>query len=350
MKAGDGSWVAEVKREESEPSCFGLYEGKRIFVTGGTGLIGRHLVERLLLLRAQVTVVSLDSVPVPAGCAFLRGDLREFSFCKSAVSGQQYVFHLAGIKGSVGIGRNKAASFMVPHLQFNTNVMEASRLAGVERFLYTSSIGVYPPAPVFREDEAWSGQPHEADRYAGWAKRIGELQAEAYRREYGWCPIAIVRPANVFGPGDNFDPKTAMVVPALIARVASGERPLSVWGNGKAVRDFIYADDVARGMMLALALAADGTPINLGSGEGVSIRTVAETIASQCDDPPQIVWDTSKPSGEDARVLDMSRARSRLGFECLYSFEEGIERTVKWYRDHAGQTTGRYNVFCEVSA
>jgi GDP-L-fucose synthase len=200
---------------------------------------------------------------------------------------------------------------------------------------------------VFREDDAWSGQPHEADRYAGWAKRIGELQIEAYKREYDWCPIAIVRPANVYGPGDNFDPKTAMVIPALIARVAAGERPLTVWGNGKVVRDFIYADDVARGMLLAMALAADGTPINLGSGEGISIGRVAEAIVAQGDDPPEIVWDTSKPSGEDARVLDTRRAQERLGFSCLYSFEEGIERTVRWYRAGHRHAAGRYNVFSE---
>lgn len=325
-----------------------IYSGKKVLVTGGTGLIGRPLVRRLLELGARVTVVSLDEPPAQREYEFQRGDLRDFSFCKTAISGQQMVFHLAGIKGSVGIGRKKGASFLVPTLQFNTNVLEAARLAGVERCLYTSTIGVYPPAELFREEEAWSAPPQEADRYAGWAKRMGELQVKAYEEEYGWSSVAIVRPANVYGPGDNFDPKTAMVIPALIARVAAGENPLRVWGNGCAQRDFIYSDDVARGMLLALALAADGTPINLGSGRGCSIREAAEGIVSCFENGPQIEWDTSKPSGEGARILDVTRARERLGFERAVSMKEGLRQTVEWYRRHQPELAGRYNVFYEA--
>jgi len=341
------TWNVEVKSEAVVPDDFKIYAGQRILITGGTGMIGRHLVRRLIDLGAQVTVVSLDEVAPLEGCTFIHGDLRDFGFCRSVVTGQQYVFHLVGIKGSTGIGKKKAASFMVPHLQFNTNMMEAARQEGVERFLYTSSLGIYPPAELFKEDDAWSGPPHHTDLYAGWAKRIGELQAAAYKDEYDWCPIAIVRPANVYGPADDFDVKTAMVVPALIARVASGEDPLRVWGSGGAVRDFIYADDVARGMLLALARAADGTPINLGSGEGGSIRTVAEPICSQFGNR-QILWDTSKPAGENTRILDITRAKERLNFKCLYTLEEGIKSTIKWYQENGQETSGRYNVFHEV--
>ena len=335
------------ERPPPTPDSFALYQGARVLVTGGTGLVGRPLVRRLLALGARVTVVSLDAAPAQEGYTFLQGDLRDFNVCRAAAKGQQFVFHVAGIKGSVGIGRSRAASFLVPHLQFNTNVLEAARLERVERVLYTSTIGVYPPAPVFHEDDAWSGPPQEADRYAGWAKRMGELQARAYQEEYGWCPIAIVRPANIYGPGDNFDPRTAMVIPALIARAASGERPLRVWGSGRAVRDFIFADDVARGMLLALGLAADGTPINLGSGRGVTIREVAETIVAQFEPPPALVWDPSKPSGESARVLDVTRARQRLDFHCQYTLEDGIRETVAWYLAHARQRSTRYSVFSE---
>ena len=338
----------ELKPDPTAPDCLRMYAGKKVLVTGGTGLIGRYLVRRLLTLGARTTVVSLDEAPPPDGYEFVRGDLRDFQFCKSVVTGQQYVFHLVGVKGSVGIGRSMAASFLVPTLQCNTNVLEASRLAGVERVLYTSTLGVYPPAPVLKEDDAWTAPPQHADRYAGWAKRIGELQVQAYKEQYNWCPIAIVRPANVYGPGDNFDPKTAMVVPALIARTASGENPLCVWGDGKAVRDFIFSDDVARGMLLAVALAADGTPINLGSGKGISIREAVETIVASAGGTTRITWDTSKPTGEDVRVLDVARARERLGFQCLYSFREGIERTVQWYRAAGSERHGRYNVFYEA--
>jgi len=170
-------------------------------------------------------------------------------------------------------------------------MMEAARQAGIERYLYTSSVGVYAPAETFHEDDVWSTFPSPHDRFAGWAKRMGELQAEAYRIEYGWDKIAIVRPAHVYGPNDNFDPENAMVIPSLINRAMGGEDPLTVWGDGTPVRDFIHARDVARGMMLMVEEGVN-EPVNLGSGSGASIRDIVEIIVANLPAPPEVVWDT----------------------------------------------------------
>lgn len=326
-----------------------FYKNKNVLVTGGTGLIGRPLVELLLQAGANVRVASLDEVSrCPKGAEFVPGNLMHLDFCRQVVSGIDYVFHVAGVKGSVGIGVSRAASFFVPALMVNTNMMEAARQAGVKRYLFTSSVAVYPPAQVFREDDAWSGDPHPTDRYAAWAKRMGELQAETYKHEYGWDKIAIVRPLNVYGPWDNFDPETAMVIPALIERALS-ETPLRVWGDGSAIRDFIYSEDVARGMMLALEKGADCIPINLGSGRGISIGELVETILSQLLTPPTVFWDTTKETGEKAKIMDITRAREKLGFEPRISLKEGIKRTIDWYLTHRDEiclsSTRRFNVF-----
>src|SRR3989344_148195 len=208
-----------------------FYKNKKILVTGGTGLIGRPLVERLVEEGAIVVIVSLDdSSRAPKGVEFIRADLREFSNCMETCKGKDIVFHLAGIKGSPMLNQKQPASFFVPIITFNTNMMEAARRQGVSRFLYTSTVGVYAPTEVFYEDDVWKTFPSENDRFAGWAKRMGELQAESYKIEYGWDKISIVRPANVYGPFDNFDHKTAMVIPSLISRAIAGEKPLTVWG------------------------------------------------------------------------------------------------------------------------
>ncbi len=323
-----------------------FYRGKNVLVTGGTGLIGIQVVRLLIGAGASVRVASLDPPGrADAAVEFLPGDLTDGGFCRRAVDGMDCVFHLAGIKGSVGIGTSRAASFLVPILLMNTQVMEAARRAGVDRLLYTSTIGVYPPAPRFVEDEAWNGPPHHTDRFAGWAKRIGELQVEAYRLEYGWDRIAIVRPANVYGPYDNFDPATAMVVPSLIRRVADGEDPLVVWGDGSAVRDFVFSRDVAEGMLLALEHAANGTPINLGSGAGVTIRDLVELLAAIAPVPPRVVWDTARPGGEACRVMDTRRAEQLLGFRARTSLEGGLRETMNWYLQHRSEAADRYSVF-----
>ncbi len=326
----------------------GFYTGKKILVTGGTGLVGRPLTDMLVNAGAKVTIVSLDHPSrAPKGVKFVRADLREFSNCLTVCKGKDIVFHLAGIKGSPAMTAKQPASFFVPTITFNTNMMEAARRMDVSRYLYTSTVGVYAPAQVFHEDDVWKTFPSENDRFAGWAKRMGELQAEGYKIEYGWDKISIVRPANIYGPFDNFDPKTSMVIPSLIYRVLSGENPLTVWGDGSPIRDFIYSKDVALGMMLAVEKGVN-VPVNLGSGTGISIRQLAESVAKLAPNGPvKIVWDKDKPKGDAKRLMDMKRAKNLLGFKPQYSLEQGIKETIEWYKNNKDDLRKRYNVFYE---
>jgi GDP-L-fucose synthase len=324
-----------------------FYKDKNVLVTGGTGLIGRPLVEMLVAQGAKVTVVSLDDPSrAPQGVTFKRADLREFSNCLEICKDQEIIFQLAGVKGSPAMTAKRPASFFVPTITFSINMMEAARRCGAERFLFTSSVGVYSPAEVFYEDDVWKTFPSPNDRFAGWAKRMGELQADAYKIEYNWDKISIVRPANVYGPYDNFDPANAMVIPSLIHRAMSGERPLTVWGDGSPIRDFIHARDVARGMLLAVEKGIN-EPINLGSGTGVTIKQIAEIVAANVPGgPAELVWDTTKPAGDAKRLMDMTRANS-YGFTPGISIEDGIKETIEWYAKHQQEANNRYNAFTE---
>src|SRR6185369_6584450 len=332
-----------------------FYKNKKVLVTGGTGMIGRYLVELLIAAGAKVKIASLDD-PSRAHpkAEFFRLDLTNIANCEEVCQGIDYVFHLAGIKGSPKMTKERPASFFVPTILFNTNMMEAARRSGVKNFLYTSTIGVYAPAEVFYEDDVWKSFPSENDKFAGWAKRMGELQAESYKIEYGWKNISIVRPANVYGAYDNFDPENAMVIPSLIHRAMSGENPLTVWGDGTPIRDIIHAKDVARGMILAVEKGIT-TPVNLGSGTGVTIKQIAETVArlvpggpaSRQGGPIKIVWDKTKPMGDKKRVMDITRAKKLLGFKPVMTLEQGIKETIDWYLKNKENLNKRYNVFNE---
>ncbi len=323
-----------------------MYANKNVLVTGGTGLIGRALVELLLGAGANVRVVSLDEASrCPKGAEFMRGNLMHWDFCQKIVKDMEYVFHLAGIKGSPAMTARKPASFFVPIIVINTNMMETARKCGVKRYLYTSTVGVYSPAEVLYEDDVWKTFPSENDKFAGWAKRMGELQAEAYKIEYGWDNVAIVRPANVYGPYDNFDPNNAMVIPSLIKRALDGENPFIVWGDGSPIRDFIHAEDVGRGMLLALEKGM-GQAINIGSGVGVSIREIVEIIVNNMKVRPKVAWDTSKPSGDKKRLMDVSRAKA-MGFQPMIPIKEGVIGVMDWYQKNRDTVNKRFNVFTE---
>ena len=329
---------------ENQNSKTNFYNGKNILVTGGTGLIGRPLVEILIDAGAKVRIASLDdSSRAHPEAEFMQVDLIDKNNCIKVCGGMDMVFHLAGIKGSPKMTQEKPASFFVPTILFNTNMMEAARKSGVERYLFTSTVGVYSPAEIFYEDDVWKTFPSENDKFAGWAKRMGELQAEAYAIEYGWDKIVIVRPANVYGPYDNFDPENAMVIPSLVKRATDGENPLVVWGDGSPIRDFIHAKDVAKGMLLALE-KCPGYPINLGSGEGVQIKEIVEIIVSNMEQKPKVEWDTSKPAGDKKRLMDISRAKA-LGWKPEVSIEEGIKEVMQWYKENKDIVEKRYNVF-----
>ena len=253
-----------------------------------------------------------------------------------------YVFNLVGVKGSPKMCAEQPADFMVPMLQFNTNMMEAARRANVKWYLYTSSVGVYAPAEVFVEDSVWSTVPSPNDRFAGWAKRMGELQAEAYSIQYGWDKVSIVRPANVYGDYDNFNPANAMVVPSLI-RKAQENDVLEVWGDGSTIRDFIHADDVALGMLFAVENSIT-QPINLGSGKGYSIKEVVDMVVKHSGKNLEVKWLTDKPGGDAIRLFDMTRAKS-YGFDISVSLDEGIKNTTEWFLNNKEILDKRYNAF-----
>lgn len=318
--------------------------GRSVLVTGGTGLIGRAVVERLCAAGAHVRIVSLDHLTVSSRAEHIRGDLADFDFCKRAIEGMEYVCHLAGVKGSIEVTKLKPASFLVPLLQMNTNVIEAARLAQVRRLVYTSSIGAYGSAEVFVERDVLEDAP-PMDMFPGWAKRMAELQIQAYKVEYGLENFAIVRPCNVYGPGDNFDPNNAMVIPSLMARIAAGESPLVVWGDGTAVRDFAYSEDIAEGIISALLRGTGGRYVNLGSGRGVSIQELVEAL--QKVTPFEFRFDTTKSGGFPKRVMDISLARRLLGYEPSTSLEEGLRKTWEWYRANEQEYRLRKNYFAE---
>mgnify|MGYP001809741665 CR=1 FL=1 len=325
------------------------FDGRNVVVTGGTGMVGRAVVEILVNAGAKVRVVSLDRIAAAAGAEFVFGDLCDFGFCKSVTADADYVFHIAGIKGSIEVTKSRPATFFVPLLMMNTNLLEACRINKVRKAVYTSSIGAYAAGEVLTEsaslDEDFKGPP--MDTYPGWAKRMAELQVQAYGIEHGTNNIAVVRLCNVYGPGDNFDPDNAMVVPSLMARIRAGERPLRIWGDGSAIRDFAYSVDVAKGVILALHHGTGGGYVNLASGAGISIRQLVETLAQVT--PFEYEFDASKPAGFPRRIMDVTLAGKMLGYHPETSLHDGLRATWDWYLANEKEYLARQNYFAEVA-
>lgn len=330
-----------------------MFKNSKIYVLGGSGMIGRELIKLLLKYQPKyITNISYDGTknqfgPPIDGIRSFNIDLRDFETCKTQMSGADFIFHLAGIKGSPLMTATKPASFMVPMLMFNTAILEAIRQIHPKWALYTSSIGVYEPAEILKEDDVWQTMPSKNDWYSGWTKRIGELQIEAYKKEYNTSNISIVRPANTYGQYDNFNPDTAMVIPTLISRVCNGENPLKVWGNGEQIRDIIHAEDVARGMIHAVEKGIT-EPMNLGSGKGVLIRELVEIVVAAykklTDKHISVLYDPSKPTGDPIRLMNMTRANS-YGFYPKKTLEAGIFETVRWYLQNKDKQNLRYEPF-----
>ena len=324
-----------------------FFGGKKVLIAGGTGTIGVPLVRRLLEYGSDITVVAQDLVDYAVWLfgdqvKYVRADLTDYEQCLRFTKDKDFVFNLVGIKGSTGIGETKVASYLVPMLRFQTNLMEAAFRNNVERFLFVSSICAYPHSELPRkETDLWDGLPKQNDRIPGLAKRIGEVQAESYFLEYGWEGTRIVRPSNVFGAYDDFDPRTAQVIPALISRILSGEAPLTVWGDGSAVRDFVYSEDVADWLIRVLMSEYSHEPFNIGSRDGVTIRQLAKTLIEQLNPGAEIQWDTSKPSGDSCRLLDMAKTDEYFGVIPGTALDEALARTASWYQSE-------YQNYCKL--
>ena len=317
-------------------------KGRSALVTGGTGMIGREVVRLLCDAGCEVTSVSLDEITVDSRARYVKGDLADFNFCMDLTKDTDLLLHVAGIKGSVVVTQERPADFMVPLLMMNTNILEAARRNGAQKILYTSTIGAYAPAEVFAEDD-YDVASEPMDAYAGWAKRVAELQVQAYAHQYKMEHLAVVRPCNVYGPGDSFRPESAMVVPSLMSRVAAGEAPLKVWGDGSAIRDFAFSRDVARGIIHALHYGTRGSFVNLGSGRGVSIKELVETMAAIGGF--EFVFDTSKPAGYPRRVMDVSRAEEWIDWTPSTSLHDGLTETWEWFTANPTEYLKRQNYF-----
>jgi GDP-L-fucose synthase len=320
-----------------------MFENQKVLVTGGSGMIGRALVRKLINKGAQVTIADLTKpTDLPEGVEFVQVDLRFFDNCLDICKGKDYVFHLAGVKGSPKMCIEQPVDFMVPMLQFNTNMTQAAFESNVKWYLYTSSVGVYSPAEVFYEESVWDTFPSPNDKYAGWAKRIGELQTETYSKQYGWNKISIVRPANVYGPYDNFNPANAMVIPSLI-RKAQESDVLEVFGDGSPVRDFIFCDDVADGMIYVVENKIT-EPVNLGSGGGVKIKDVVDIVLKHSGKNIGIKWLSDMPSGDNKRIMSTDKMY-QYGYTNKVSLDEGIKLTTEWFLNNKEIIDKRYNPF-----
>jgi GDP-L-fucose synthase len=324
-----------------------IYKNQKILITGGTGMVGIALTKLLLEEGANITVVTLDDFnPFDERVNCIKKDLREFKNCVEVCREQDYIFHLAGIKGSPAVALKQPASFFVPTVLFNTALLQAAYEAKPKHILYTSSVGVYSPAEIFHEDDVWKTFPSENDRWAGWAKRMGELQMEAYKVEDNFNDYSIIRPANIYGPYDNFDKKNSMVVPSLIRRALESENELVVWGDGSAIRDFVYCEDVAKGMLHAVTNKIS-EPLNIGSGTGISIKDLVEVIVKNLPSEKkiEIKWDRSKPSGDKVRIMSMKRATEKK-FKTETTLEDGIKATINWYLNKSQSLDNlKYNSF-----
>lgn len=320
----------------------GFWDGKRVLVTGGAGFIGSHVVEELLRRgrNVKITVADLASKKRQSHLAGLRGrvrfvtaELTRLEDCEGACRGQDVVVNMAARVAGVRYNVAHSGTMFRENVLIAANMIEAARRRGAERFLVVSTACVYPrrcaiPTP---EIEGFKDAPDPANEGYGWAKRMAEYVGRAYHEEFG-MKVAIARPYNAYGPRDHFESEDSHVIAALIRRVVAGEDPVLVWGNGKSTRAFLYVEDAARGLLDVAERYAQCDPVNLGTDEEVSIRQLAGLIVKAAGSRAKLVFDPGKPSGQPRRNCDTRKAREKAGFSAKVGLEEGLRRTVEWYR------------------
>tara|TARA_Y100000996_G_scaffold269001_1_gene211772 strand:+ start:984 stop:1985 length:1002 start_codon:yes stop_codon:yes gene_type:complete len=314
-----------------------IFKNKNILIAGGTGMVGIPLTKKLYDLGANIYIASLDKIKKDQKKLirkFYKVDLINVNNCLKVTKKMDIVFNLLGVTGSPQINYSNPGSFMMSNLYCAVNLLYASQKNNVKRYLYTSTYGVYGKSLKMKEENVWKTFPSEHDKYAGWAKRMGELQVEAYQKEYNFEGLYIVRPANIYGPNLNYNPKNSMVVASLIKRVLDKENPLKVWGDGSNIRDFIYCDDVAAAMIKVVRKNIE-KPINIGSGKGVSIKQLVKTIvrSKYVKNKPKIIYDITKKSGDKKRVL-ITKFAEKNGINNKTSLKEGIDKSILWYLEN----------------
>jgi Nucleoside-diphosphate-sugar epimerases len=301
---------------------------QRVLVTGGAGFLGRHVCARLQRECPAAVLAPRRS----------EYDLRERAAIDRLLSDfqPQTIVHLAAVVGGIGANRVNPGRYFYENAIMGLQLLEAARLAGVKKVVSVGTICSYPqstPVP-FREDDLWNGYPEETNAPYGLAKKMLLVQAQAYRQQYGLNAVTLL-PVNLYGPGDNFDPASSHVIPALIRKVLEARQSavpeVTAWGTGQASREFLFVRDAADGIVRATQSYDSPEPMNLGSGQEVTIRDLAETIAELCQYGGRIVWDRAQPDGQPRRCLDTSRARQELGFQATTGLVDGLRETIRWY-------------------
>jgi GDP-L-fucose synthase len=307
------------------------FENRRFLVTGGAGFLGSNVVRGLEQLGAgeimvprsrEYNLVSPDDI------------IRLMDKVKPDV-----VIHLAAIVGGIGANREHPGEFFYKNLLMGVQLMEQARLAEVEKFVAVGTICSYPKHTQvpFREEDLWKGYPEETNAPYGLAKKMMIVQSMAYRQQYGFNSINLL-PVNLYGPGDNFDPRSSHVIPALIKKCVdareSGLDEIVVWGTGKATREFLYVEDAARGILLATEKYNESDPVNIGAGFEISIKNLLGLIVSLTRYKGKVVWDHTKPDGQPRRRLNTTKANVLFGFKAKVDFKEGLEKTITWYEEN----------------
>jgi len=304
------------------------WESRSIIVTGGNGFLGRAVVEKL-------KSKGYGSIVVPRSREY---DLRKESDIRRLfdTSKPKLVIHLAAVVGGIGANRDNPGKFFYDNAIMGIQLIELSRQFGVEKFVGVGTICAYPkftPVP-FKEDDLWNGYPEETNAPYGLAKKMMLVQGQAYRQQYGFNAIYLL-PVNLYGPGDNFDPSSSHVIPALIKKCIDarnrGDKEIIVWGDGNATREFLYVDDAAEAIVLAAEKFNDPDPVNIGAGFEISIKDLIHLIVRLTRYSGKIVWDASKPNGQPRRMLDTARAERHFGFKAKTPFEIGLSKTIEWY-------------------
>ena len=309
------------------------WKGKKILVTGGAGFLGIHLVNRLLqkgILKKNIFIPRSESL-----------DLRILENCYKAVKGMDIVIHLAGNVGGIGYNKEHPGELFYDNIIMGAQLMEAARRVGVKKFVGLGTICQYPKvtAVPFKEEDLWNGYPEETNASYGLAKKMLLVQSQAYRQQYGFNAIHLM-PVNLYGPGDNFDPKSSHVIPSLIKKFVDAKRKrikqVVVWGTGKPTREFLYVDDAAEAIILATEKYNKSDPVNLGSSFEISIKELALLIGKLVGFKGEIIWDRTKPDGQPRRKLDTTRAEREFGFKSKVTFENGLKKTIGWYYENIG--------------
>lgn len=309
----------------------GFWDGKRVLVTGAAGFLGAFVLEQLKKSGADQSKIRAWDMK--------DADLRKWDDCVKAVKDIDLVIHLAARVGGIGLNREIPGTLFYENAMMGIQLIEAAREARVGKFVALGTICAYPkftPVP-FREDDIWNGYPEETNAPYGLAKKMLLVQSQAYRAQYGFNSIYLL-PVNLYGPGDNFDPRSSHVIPALIRKFAeakeNGSKKVEVWGTGNASREFLYVADAAEGICLAAERYNGPEPVNLGAGFEIKIRDLVELISRLMDFKGEIVWDRTKPDGQPRRMLDVSRAEKLFGFKAKTKFEDGLRKTIDWYLAH----------------